>query len=729
MITFNNNYFTMNTKNSTYVMKVDPYGKLLHMYYGRPAEGEMEYVLNLGDRGFIGNLADTGADRTYSMDALMIEYPECGVADFRSPAINVKYEDTSWGTDLRFTDYKISHGKYSLRGLPAVYSNGDDDAETLEIVMEDKVSGVQVSLLYGVIPQIDIITRAVVVKNNSDKQFNITKCQSASLDFPGTGDYDFIKFHGRHCMERNMERTKVGHSAQIIGSRRGTSSHQYSPLMVLAASETTEEYGSCYAMEFVYSGGFKGEVEKDQFNMTRMQIGLTDENFSYPLLPGEEFTAPEVIMSYSSMGLSKLSQNLHKCIRNNVCRGQYKKVLRPVLVNSWEGCYFDFSAENIVSLAKEASALGLDLVVMDDGWFGSRNDDNSGLGDWVTNEKKLGCSLKELAERVNAEGVKFGIWFEPEMVNEDSDLYRNHPDYALCFKGRKATRGRNQLVLNYSRPEVVDAIFNQVCAIVDSANIEYIKWDFNRSVNDVYTEGAIDQGKVMYDYYLGLYSFLERLTAKYPHILIEGCSGGGGRFDAGMMYYTPQIWCSDNTDAIDRIKIQYGTSFGYPVSTWGSHVSAVPNHQTGRITPIKTRATVAMTGTFGYELDLAKLTDEEKSEVKKQIADYKKYALLISDGDYYRLTNPFESEVAAWAVVSEDKKEALVFAVEQEVHGNACPSFIKVNGLMENAVYVDTENDMKYSSGLLKEVGLRLPCTPYMMGATYNSYVWHLVIK
>lgn len=724
MINFQDDYFTINTCNSTYIMKVDKYKNLLHLYYGRTARGNMDYLLNYEDRGFSGNINDVGLDRKYSLDSLMREFPTSGVSDFRSPVFNVEYDDGSWGVDLRFKEYRITDGKYSLKGLPAVYADSDDEAQSLEIVLEDSVTGLQVTLLYGVIPKFDIITRAAIVKNNGGQKITVTKCQSACLDLPG-GDYDFYKFYGRHAMERNTEKSAVGHESQVISSRRGTSSHQYNPLMVLAASGTKEEYGSCYAMEFVYSGGFKGEVEKDQFNQVRMQMGLNDELFSYPLLQGEEFVAPEVIMTYSSEGLSKLSQNLHKCIRNNVCRGKYKKIVRPVLVNSWECCYFTFTAENIVSLAKEAASVGIDLVVMDDGWFGKRDDDLTGLGDWTVNEDKLGCTLGELADRVNEQGVKFGIWFEPEMISEDSDLYRNHPDYALCFKGRKPVRGRNQLVLDFSRQEVVDAVFDQVCNVIDSANIEYIKWDFNRSINDVYSEGAKDQGMVLYDFVLGLYNFLERLTTKYPDILIEGCSGGGGRFDAGMMYYTPQIWCSDNTDAIDRIKIQYGTSFGYPVSTWGTHVSAVPNHQTGRITSFKTRGVVAMTGTFGYELDLGKLTDEEKSEVRKQVAAYKKYALLLSDGDYYRLSDPFTSDVAAWAVVSEDKTEALVFAVMQEIHGNIPYTFVKVNGLKENEMYEDTESGAIYSSGALKDFGIPIKD---LMGA-YNSYMWHLELK
>ena len=397
--------------------------------------------------------------------------------------------------------------------------------------------------------------------------------------------------------------------------------------------------------------------------------------------------------------------------------------MRPVLINSWEAAYFDFNGETIYNLARQAAETGIELLVMDDGWFGKRDDDNSGLGDWQVNEEKLGGTLGGLIERINALGVKFGIWIEPEMVNEDSNLYREHPDWALKVPGRKPVRSRNQLVLDFSRKEVVDYIYEQICEVLDQGNIEYVKWDMNRSLSDIYSASGAEQGQVMYDYILGLYDFLERLTARYPDILIEGCSGGGGRFDAGMLYYTPQIWCSDNTDAIDRVKIQYGTSFGYPVSATGSHVSAVPNHQTGRITSMHTRAVTAMAGTFGYELDLSKLKEEEKEEIREQIREYHKYAKLIQNGRYYRLTNPFEQEVGAWEFVSEDQSEALVNAVMQEIHGNMTVNYVKLCGLSEDAWYKDEAEGKIYSGGALMEAGLPLPVE---MGE-YLAYQIHLI--
>ena len=611
--------FTLQTKNTTYQMQVDRYGFLLHLYYGKKTDTCMDYLLTYYDRGFSGNPYDAGEDRTYSMDTLPQEFPCYGNGDFRSTAFAVENADGSMSCDLRYKSHKIFDGKYNLEGLPAVYAN-DEEAQTLEILMEDQVAKVKVVLLYGVLPEQDIITRSVRVKNESNGKIYLNKIESASLDFL-YGDYDLLTFYGRHAMERNVQRVPVVHGTQKIGSVRGTSSHQYNPMMILAERETTEDKGNCYAMSFVYSGCFQGEVLKDQLNQTRMMLGLQEEAFRYPLEVGEMFQTPEVILSYSAQGMNQLSQNLHQCIRQHICRGKYKEQIRPVLINSWEAAYFDFTGDTIYELAKAAKEVNIDMLVMDDGWFGKRDDDNSGLGDWFVNEKKLGGTLGNLIERINDLGVKFGIWIEPEMVSEDSDLYRKHPDWALTVPGRKPVRSRNQLVLDFSRKEVVDEIYDQICKVLDQGNVEYVKWDMNRSLMDIYSAATKDQGRVLHDYVLGLYDFLERLVQRYPNLLIEGCSGGGGRFDAGMMYYTPQIWCSDNTDAIDRLKIQYGTSFGYPVSVVGSHVSAVPNHQTGRKTPLHTRGVVAMSGTFGYELDLMNLSEEEKQEIRDQITN------------------------------------------------------------------------------------------------------------
>ena len=716
--------FTLQTKNTTYQMQVDRYGFLLHLYYGKKTDTCMDYLLTYYDRGFSGNPYDAGEDRTYSMDTLPQEFPCYGNGDFRSTAFVVENADGSMSCDLRYKSHKIFDGKYNLEGLPAVYAS-EEEAQTLEILMEDPVTGVKVVLLYGVLPAQDIITRSVSVKNESSGKIYLNKIESASLDFL-YGDYELLTFYGRHAMERNVQRVPVVHGTQKIGSVRGTSSHQYNPMMILAEKETTEDKGNCYAMSFVYSGCFQGEVLKDQLNQTRMMLGLQEEAFRYPLETGEMFQAPEVILSYSSEGMNRLSQNLHHCIRQHICRGKYKEEIRPILINSWEAAYFDFTGDTIYELAKAAKEVNIDMLVMDDGWFGKRDDDNSGLGDWFVNEKKLGGTLGNLIKKINDLGVKFGIWIEPEMVSEDSDLYRKHPDWALTVPGRNPVRSRNQLVLDFSRKEVVDEIYDQICKVLDQGNIEYVKWDMNRSLMDVYSSVTRDQGRVLHDYVLGLYDFLERLVQRYPNLLIEGCSGGGGRFDAGMMYYTPQIWCSDNTDAIDRLRIQYGTSFGYPVSVVGSHVSAVPNHQTGRKTPLHTRGVVAMSGTFGYELNLIKLSEEEKQEIREQIEEYKRYAPIIQNGLYYRLSNPTTEEICAWEFVHTDEKEqskVLLNIVMQVIHGNMTVNYVKLQGLEETAVYREEKSGKRYTGAALMYGGMPLPIEP----GEYQAYQYCFV--
>lgn len=712
--------FTLHTKQTTYQMQVDRFGFLLHLYYGRTAKGCMDYLLTYYDRGFSGNPYDTKMDRTYSMDALPQEFPCQGTGDYRSCAIHVEQGDGTQCCDLRYKSHEIKKGKYGLRGLPAVYAL-EEEADTLAITMEDRATGLCVVLYYGVLTELDVITRSAKVINHSTEKVYVEKLQTACLDFV-SGTYDVISFYGRHAMERTFQRIPVAHGNYVIGSRRGTSSHQYNPLLILAEATATEAAGSCYGMSFVYSGGFKGEVEKDQYNQTRMLLGLQEEAFRYPLEPGESLYAPEVMLTYSQKGLSQLSHQFHACIRTHICRGIFKEKTRPVLLNSWEASYFKFTGDSLVALSETAKEVGIEMLVMDDGWFGKREDDNTGLGDWYVNEEKLGGTLKNLIERINGMGMKFGIWVEPEMVSIDSELYRAHPEYALVIPGRKPNRSRNQLLLDFSRREVVDAIYEQICEVLDQGNIEYVKWDMNRSLADIYSAETKDQGRVIYDYILGLYDFLERLLERYPKLLIEGCSGGGGRFDAGMLYYTPQIWCSDNTDAIDRISIQYGTSFGYPTSAVGSHVSAVPNHQTGRSVSMKTRGITAMAGTFGYELNLLELSREEKDAVKQQIATYHKYAALIQRGTYYRLTNPLVEEVGAWAFVSEDKTEVLIQAVMLEIHGNMTVNYLKFAGLLPDAMYQEESSKQVYSGSALMEAGIPLS----VVIGSYESHQMYL---
>lgn len=718
-----NHVFTLQTKSSTYQMKEEG-GFLFHNYYG-PVIGDvdMSYLVCPMDRGFSGQPQEI-VDRRFSLDTRLLEYSAYGTGDYRDYCLHAVYEDGSHVTDLRFVSYEVKEGKYALEGLPAMYQ-GEEKAETLEITLRDEYKNLEVVLYYGVFEDLDVITRACKIVNQSEEQVRLLRAYSMGLDFDNK-DMDMLHFYGRHAMERKMERSPLQHGFQGVESRRGYSSHQQNSFVILCKQDADEEYGWCYGASFAYSGNFSIQAEVSQMDLTRLTVGIQDTQFEFHLEPGESFTAPEVILSFSENGLGQLSRNYHKAIRHNLCRGKYKTERRPVLINNWEATYFDFTPEKLVAIAKDAKELGIEMLVMDDGWFGKRDSDYSGLGDWFVNEKKLKGGLKNLVEEVNKAGMKFGIWFEPEMISEDSDLYRAHPDWALTVPGRSFTRARHQLVLDFSREDVRTYIFDRMCEILESANIEYVKWDANRHLTDVWSAKlpADRQGEVFHRYILGLYDFLEKLTQRFPNLLIEGCSGGGGRFDAGMMYYHPQIWCSDDTDAIERLDIQYGTSFGYPISTVGSHVSVCPNHQTGRSVSMKTRGIVAMAGTFGYELDITRLSQEEKDMVKIQVEEFKKYYSLIQQGDYYRLTDDGrKSPYVAWEFAAEDGTEALLNVVTLRVRAYAMPYTVRINGLKPEAVYEVEGTGEKYSGAALMNGGYLLP----VIWDDYQSVQVHFV--
>lgn len=712
---------TLNTKNTTYQIGINEKGFLLHLYYGPTAHANMSNLLTYSFRGGHGTPYDYKDNPVFSCDFSPQEYSCQGSGDYRNHAFRMRNEQGVAGCDLRYKESRIYNGKYKIPNLPASY--GDNDVKTCEIVLEDKNAGVELVLRYGVFYEEDVITRSVEVRNTGQENIYINKVMSASFDFL-TGDFDLIHFYGRHFNEMNLERTKVGHEAISIGSRRGISGHQHNPFGILAGRDTDEDHGPCYGLSLMYSGNFKLEVEKDQYSQTRVSMGISDEMLDYRLKPNESFYAPEVIMAYSHSGLANLSHIYHRFIREHVCRGKYKKIRRPILVNNWEATYFNFTGEKLIEIAKEAKELGIEMFVLDDGWFGARDWDDKGLGDWVVNEEKLGGKLKDIVDQINDLGLKFGLWIEPEMVNENSDLYRAHPDWAFQIPGKKPVLGRTQLVLDFTRKEVRDGIFDQITKVIDLANIEYIKMDMNRSLCDLYSHGADYQnfGELMHRYVLGVYEFIERLEQRYPDILIEGCSSGGARFDAGMMYYTPQIWTSDNTDAIERLKIQYGASFGYPVSVIGSHISAVPNHQNGRVTDINTRAVVAMSGNFGYELDLTKLDEDDKAKIKEHIAAFKKDWELIHNGTYYRVTGCREyNEYVAWNMVSSDKKEALLNVVTTNTHGNPIITYVKCKGLDESKIYYCEELQDSYAGSVLASIGIPLP----HVEGEYNAYQFH----
>lgn len=703
--------FSLSTKNSMYQMQVGDYDTLLHLYYGaNVGETEITYRIIPMDRGFSGNPYEAGNDRTFSLDVLPQEYSGYGNGDYRINGMEAEHEDGSDVVRLCYESYEIRSGKYHLDGMPAMFGT-DDEAQTLDIVLCDRVQNLKVHLLYGVFPNLDVITRAVRFENKGEQTVTLQRAMSMELDYLNR-HMDFIHFYGRHGMERQTERLPLHHGVQSLESMRGTSSHQHNPFVILCDRSASEVIGDCFGFALVYSGNFLCEIELDQLDQTRLVMGIHPYHFSYCLEKGEVFETPEVIMGYSGEGLGKLSNIFHDAYRSNLIRSKYVNQPRPILINNWEATYFHFDGDKLLSIAEAAKDMGLDLFVLDDGWFGKRDDDNSGLGDWVVNEEKLKTNLPDLVKKINHLGMKFGLWIEPEMISEDSDLFRMHPDWCMKIPGRDPVRGRFQLNLDITRKEVRDYVMKQIFDVMDKCHVEYIKWDMNRSLCNVYSMGLPPerQGEVFHRYVLGLYDMMERLVSRYPDLLFENCSGGGGRFDAGMLYYSPQIWCSDNTDAIDRLKIQYGTSFGYPVSTMGAHVSVCPNHQNGRITPLETRGVVASAGTFGFELNLADMTEEDKEYARVMICEYREQEHLIQSGDYYRLTDPFHNlDYVMWEIVAKDKTEVIVKGVMLKNECNPRIHLIYLRGLKPEGRYQDKETGQIYTGAALMKAGLPLP--------------------
>ena len=709
---------TLHTLHTSYQMKIGPCDLLLHTYYGPTAHGDMSWCLSFRDRGFSGNPYDAKLLRGISADTLPMEYPCEGSGDFRAPAFSLRRANGAVGCDLRYAGHEIRPGKYALPGLPAVYADGIE-AETLEVTLADEAAGVRVVLQYGVLPELDVITRAARVENSGGETVVLQSAQSAALDIV-SGEWELLHFYGRHAGERAVGRVEIGQRELLLGSRRGTSSHQQSPFVILADRETTEQAGACLGMSFLYSGAFQCNVSRDQFGTTRAVMGVQSEHFDYPLAPGERFQAPEVALAYSAEGLAVLSQRFHRLTARHICRGPWKNRRRPVLLNNWEATNMDFTGEKILDIAKTAAELGVEMLVLDDGWFGARNDDNAGLGDWTVNTEKLGCTMGELADRIRGMGMKFGLWIEPEMVNEDSELFRAHPDWAFRIPGKAPVMGRNQLVLDFSREEVVDAIFTQIAQVLDDCRADYVKMDMNRSITDVYSAVCAyqSQGKILHQYVLGVYRFMERLLERYPELLLEGCSGGGGRYDPAMLTYFPQYWTSDNTKPLDNLKLHYGTSFLYPVCTMGAHVS-----DADRRIPLSTRAAIAMCGTFGYELDATKLKKKELAECRKQSRLFKKYYDIIFFGDYYRITDPFAAgNYDAWQSVSKDRSESLLTVVITNQTVNGPQEYVRARGLDPDAKYRIDGLGLEISGSALMNAGLPVPREV----PDYSSFMYHL---
>ncbi len=706
-VTFKNNIFYLNTPNTSYMIGIYE-GKLpVHLYYGKKISGEisMERALPVkAARGLIPNLPEL---QEASNAVLPAEYASFGSCDFREPAICLCYPDGSRISKFEYAGYSITKGKPKLKGLPSAYVEDEEEADTLEITLLDKLKAMELTLVYTVYRHCDIITKSVRLKNHSEDKCCIERILSSSFDM-ANDNYDLITLNGDWCRERHISRTPVFHGYSGVDSKRGASSHQHNPFFCLAGKNTDEKAGDAYGFSLVYSGNFKAGVEVCEVNTIRAMIGINDFGFRWVLTPGEEFYAPEVLLTFSSEGIGEMSRNLNRFIRTRICRGRYRDERRPVLLNNWEATYFDFDEEKIISIAKKAKEAGVELLVLDDGWFGKRNDDTSSLGDWEVNKEKLPNGIDGLAKKVNEEGLKFGLWFEPEMVSPDSDLYRKHPDWCIHTNGRERSLSRNQLILDLSREDVCSFIIDTLSNHLNSANIEYIKWDMNRYMSEAGSALLEPErsGEFYHRYMLGLYHILDTLMSSFPNVLFEGCASGGGRFDPGMLCYFPQIWTSDDSDAIERLSIQYGTSLVYPVSSMGAHVSIVPNHQVHRVCPIKTRGDIAMMGAFGYELDLNALSEEEFEIVKKQIEFSKKYSSIIHKSDLYRLKSPFDSNFAAFEFVSEDRRDVFMLFANILGEPNTILHQVKLQGLEDDAFYKDEETGEVYTGSFLKNIGL-----------------------
>lgn len=716
--------FHLQTSKTSYIVHLWREKYLMHVYWGKKIKTPdiSNAVVNR-----VGGFTPNTDNEDYSLDYMNQEYSTGLGTDYRVPAISVVYADGSRNAKLLYEGYKIVSGKPKLEGLPATYVEHDDEADTLYITLVDKLKGLKVVLMYTAFNELDVITRAVKVINESDDNILLEKVLSASVDFE-TYDYDFIDFHGGWGKERFMERTPLRHGIQLVDSKRGSSSHQLNPFFMMASKDANEEYGKVYGFNLVYSGNFTGGVEVDCADKSRAWMGLNEYDFSWKLEPGQEFQTPEVVMVYSGNGFGEMSRTYHKLYRTRLVRGKYRDESRPILINNWEATYFDFDEDKIVGLAKVAKELGIELVVLDDGWFGKRNGDNCSLGDWYVNKEKLPNGITGLAKNITGMGLKFGLWVEPEMVSVDSDLYRAHPDWCIHVPDRIRTEARNQLILDLSRKEVCDYIVDTIGGILQESEISYIKWDMNRNMSEFGSAGlpADRQKEMPHRYMLGMYDVMERITSAYPDVLFEGCSGGGGRFDPGILHYMPQIWTSDDTDAMERLRIQYGTSMCYPISAMGAHVSAVPNHQTGRVTSLKTRGDVAMSGNFGYELDLMKLSDEEKEEIKVQVEQYKELRTFVQSGELYRLKSPFisannDGNDTAWMVISEDGTDIFAAYFRKSCIVNGGIYRMKLKALDPDAIYEVVGTKMRYSGDELMEIGLIVD-----MFGDYTSMVWRL---
>ncbi len=708
-ILFHETTRTFHISNDTisYIFMVLKNGQLGQLYFGRRLHDkeDFSYLQEQAERPM--SSCEFDADKVYTKASIRQEYPVFGTGDYRHPAVEVLQENGSRVSEFVYESHEILAGKPALPGLPALYTEDDAEAETLVVTLRDPLTGIRADLRYTIYVHGGLLARSVRFVNEGEETVRLTRAMSLCLDLPDY-DYRWTQLSGAWARERTPHTRPLEYGIQAVDSMQGNSSNLQNPFVILARPTADEAQGEVIGFSFIYSGNFLMQAEVDAYGVTRMLVGIHPDGFEWKLTPGGTFDTPEAVMVYSTEGFSGMSRTFHGFYGKRLARGYWRDRERPILINSWEATGYRFTEEKLLTLAQTARDCGIELFVLDDGWFGARRNDQAGLGDWEPCTDLLPHGLSGLAERVEALGMKFGLWIEPEMVNADSDLYRAHPDWIIAAPGRRRTHGRYQYVLDFSRPEVVDHIHAAIAKILREAHISYIKWDMNRCITECYSAGwpADQQGEIFHRYILGLYDLYERLTSEFPEVLFESCASGGARFDPGMLYYAPQCWASDDTDAYERLKIQYGTSMCYPIRSMGAHVSAAPNMQLHRVTPLHTRANVAYFGAFGYELDLNCLSAEELAQVKEQVAFMKEYRQLLQFGTFYRLQSPFERNEAAWMVVSDDRQTALVGWYRALSKVNEAFTRVRLMGLDPDTLYhnsitgVDCYGDELMSLGM-----------------------------
>ena len=702
--------FHLQNERISYIFCILENGQLGHLYFGKRLthRDSFQHFIQMRTQSCTAYVYEN--DFLFTLDTIRQEYPSYGTTDFREPAYQIRQENGSRITDFVYKSHEIYKGKKKLKGLPATYTETEDDAVTVEILLEDALLSAQMILSYTIYEDYDAVCRNVRFVNNGDQNLDLLRAMSMSVDLYDS-NFEMVHLDGAWARERHKKVRKLTTGTQSISSARGASSTDHNPFIALKRPEATEENGDVYGFCLIYSGNFLAQVEVNRYETSRVLLGINPFEFTWHLQPNGEFQTPEAVMVYSADGLNGMSQNFHQLFNKRLVRGSWREKERPVLLNNWEATYFKFNEEMILKIAEKAKNLGVELFVLDDGWFGKRDDSGSSLGDWYSDLDKLPEGVEGLSKKIEAMGLKFGLWFEPEMVNKVSRLYEEHPEWAIHTPGRRMSHGRNQYVLDFSNPEVVDHIYQMMEKVLKNSRISYVKWDMNRNITEAYSASleASQQGEFFHRYILGVYSLYERLIAEFPDILFESCASGGARFDAGMLYYAPQCWASDDTDAVERIKIQYGTSMVYPVASMGAHVSAIPNHQVKRMTDVDFRAHVAYFGAFGYELDPNAMTEEEQEKVKKQIEFFKKYRKLIQFGTFYRLEDPFEGDGnAAWMCVSPDKKQAVAVYYKVKATPNPKLKKLPLTGLDPDKRYYCSRNGRTYYGDELMNMGLLL---------------------